>query len=178
MASTFSGYIATQLGNMADAERYYNLALAYLRETGMVAHRALLINNLSRLLAERGQPDALELCKNALNLRLRQGADQPIGLSHSTIALVYNRQNRPELAWQEAAKARLYFSRVEDPRGIGLASTQLGEALRMLGGRILSGDVSISADVRDLFEAARDVLDEALGIFGPGGGCQRTLAVS
>ncbi len=169
MASTFAGYIATQLGNMADAERYYNLALAYLRETGMVAHRALLINNLSRLLAERGQPDALELCKNALNLRLGLGADQPIGLSHSTMALIYNRRNQPELAWQEAAKARLYFSRVEDPRGIGLASIQLGEALRMLGGRVLAGDVSISADVRDLFEAARDVLDEALGIFGPGG---------
>ncbi|RMD58242.1 hypothetical protein D6833_13105, partial [Candidatus Parcubacteria bacterium] len=119
MAAAFAAYIATQLGRDRDGEQLYNLALAYLRETGMRAHRALVLNNLSRLLADQGKRDAVVMCQDALNLRLQLDADQNIGLSHSTLALVYNRLHQPEKAWREAAKARLYFSRVDYPRGVG-----------------------------------------------------------
>ena len=109
MANIAYGY--AQLGEYEEAIRFYSRALDYIRETGAHAHRATILNNMARAMAELGRPDALRIALDALNLRWQIGADDPIGLSHSTLALIYNRLDRPDRAWVEAAKAMILFQR-------------------------------------------------------------------
>jgi len=162
LANIAYGY--AQLRDLNEALRHYSRALHYIRETGAQAHRATILNNLSRILAELGRPEALTMALDALNLRWRIGAEDPIGLSHSTLALIYNRLNRPDRAWVEAAKAMVFFQRVNDPRGLGLAAIQLGEALRRLA---VMGRISRTFPMapEPLFRAAEEALSTALGIF-------------
>jgi tetratricopeptide (TPR) repeat protein len=162
LANIAYGY--AQLGEFEEAIRFYSQALDYIRETGAHAHRATILNNMARAMAELGRPDALRIAVDALNLRWQIGADAPIGLSHSTLALIYNRLDRPDRAWVEAAKAMMLFQRVGDPRGRGLAAIQLGEALRRLGVWARAGQ-TLPATSEELFEAAQRALGEALEIF-------------
>ena len=84
----------------------------------------------------------------------------PIAFSHNTLALIYNDRNRPEDAWPEAAKAVAYFRRAEEPRGLGLALVQLGEALRRIAGQARYKRV-LPADADSIYSAAEEVLKEA-----------------
>ncbi|WP_448595572.1 AAA family ATPase [Thermoflexus hugenholtzii] len=162
LANIAYGY--AQLGEFEEAIRFYSQALDYIRETGAHAHRATILNNMARAIAELGRSDALRIALDALSLRWQIGADAPIGLSHSTLALIYNRLDRPDRAWVEAAKAMMLFQRVGDPRGRGLAAIQLGEALRRLGVWARTGQ-TLPATSEELFEAAQRALGEALEIF-------------
>jgi hypothetical protein len=157
-------YGYTQLGHFRQAVEYFGKALSYIRETGADAHRALVLNNLSRALAELGRQRALRICQDGLELRKSLGADAPIGLSHSTLALIQNYQNNPDRAWIEAAKAVLLFQRIEYPRGRGLASIQLADALRRLAAQARAGR-ALPATPQELHRAAEDALNDALGIF-------------
>jgi len=162
LANIAYGY--AQLGEFEEAIRFHSQALDYIRETGAQAHRATILNNMARAMAELGRSDALRIALDALNLRWQIGADDPIGLSHSTLALIYNRLDRPDRAWVEAAKAMILFQRVGDPRGRGLAAIQLGEALRRLGLWARTGQ-TFPATAEELFEAAKRALGEAMEIF-------------
>jgi tetratricopeptide (TPR) repeat protein len=157
-------YGYTQLGYFREAVDYYSKAINYARETGARAHKATVLNNLSRALSEMGRQRALRICLDALELRQQLGADAPIGLSHSTLALIHNDQNNADRAWVEAAKAAIFFKRVDDPRGRGLANIQLGEALRRLAAESRYGR-ALPASQQELYRAAEEALNDALYIF-------------
>ncbi|GAB4579065.1 MAG: hypothetical protein Fur0022_18030 [Anaerolineales bacterium] len=158
-------YGYTQLGDFRNAVQCYSKSLGYIRETGALAHRATVLNNLSRALSEMGRRHRpVRICLDALQLRHLLGADQPIGLSHSTLALIYNDANNADRAWVEAAKARLFFNRINDARGIGLACIQLGEALRRMAGQSRLGR-ALPVSREELYREAEFALDEAIGIF-------------
>lgn len=160
-------YGYTQLGQFREAVEYYGLALNYVRGVGADAHRAMVLNNLSRALAEMGRQRALRICHDGLGIRQRLDYDGPIGLSHSTLALLYNYLGNPERAWVEAVKAVLLFKRVDYPRGRALASIQLGEALRQLAARGSEGR-ALPASQSELLRAAEEALSDAVSIFTKG----------
>lgn len=169
MAYNYMGYGEAQLRNFRKAAEYYGKALYYVRELGYDAHRAYVLNNLARVeseLGRRGRP--LRLCFDALNLRRKLGTDLPIALSYSTLALIYNDQNRPESAWKAAVKATAYARRVDDPRTLGLALKHLGEALRRLANQSTQLDRlgQIQVETPDMmYDAALDMLLEGKQLF-------------
>lgn len=175
MIYNYLGFGKAQVRHFRQAAKYYGKALYYVREVGYGAHRAYVLNNLARVeseLGRRGRP--LRLCFDALNLRRELGTDLPIALSYSTLALIYNDQNRPESAWKAAAKAVAYARRIEDSRTLGLALKHLGEALRRLANQSAHldrlGQIQIEAPDA-LYEAALDILLEGKQLFeeGPAG---------
>jgi tetratricopeptide (TPR) repeat protein len=159
------GYARAQLGEAEQAVADYSRALSYVHESGVRSHRAMTLNNLARVLSDLGRDhQALRLCLDALAMRKEIGADQPIGLSHSTLALILNDHNNPDRSWVEASKALVYFQRVGDTRGIGLADMQLCEGLRRMAAQANFGR-AFPATREELYSAAEEAADEALGIF-------------
>ncbi len=123
----------TSQGYYRQASRVYSEALRYLHDTDFLAQEAVTRNNLSRVLSEMGLIGrAIRICEDGLELREKLGAENPLAFSHNTLAVIYNNGSQPENAWLEAVKALLYFRKLEDQRGLGLALLQLGEALRRL----------------------------------------------
>jgi len=161
----WSGYGYTQLGRFSKASEVYGKALWYMRGAGFEAQRATTINNLSRTLSEMGRQRARRLCLDGLALRKEQGAEIPIAYSWNTLALIDNDWMRPDLAWIEAATALAYFRRTNDPRGLGLALNQLGEALRRLAYQTYKKQVLVTALPEDIFEEAERALQESIELF-------------
>jgi hypothetical protein len=148
---------------MRKAVEYYGLSLHYLRNTDVFSYRADVLNNLSRALTElgrRGDP----MCRDALNLRKKLGAETRIAYSYNTLALIYNELNRPEDAWPLAATALAYFRRSEEARGQGLALIQLSRSLSRLARRAES-DSPASPD--RLLSVADKLAREAHDLFAP-----------
>jgi tetratricopeptide (TPR) repeat protein len=160
------GYAYVNLGKLRESVDAYGKALYYIRETGALFHRANVLNNLSRALSDMGRERAVRVCQDGLELRRMLGADVPIAYSQNTLALILNDRNRPEEAWPEAAKAVAYFRRAEEPRGLGLALLQLGEALRRMVGPARHGRV-LPVDPDSIYSAAHDALEEAHSLFLP-----------
>ncbi len=159
------GYGYTQLGRFGKASEVYSQALWYMRGAGFEAQRATTINNLSRALSEMGRQRARRLCLDGLALRKEQGAEIPIALSWNTLALIDNDWMRPDVAWIEATTALAYFRRTNDPRGLGLALNQLGEALRRLAYQAYKKQVLVTARPEDIFEEAERALQESIELF-------------
>lgn len=159
------GYGYTQLGLVGPANKTYREALWYMRGTGFEAQRATTINNLSRALSDMGRQRARRLCLDGLALRKEQGAEIPIAYSWNTLALIDNDWIRPDLAWIEATTALAYFRRANDPRGLGLALNQLGEALRRLAYQMYKRQVLVTASPEDIFEEAERALQESIELF-------------
>lgn len=164
----YLGYGNAMLWRFRKAACYYGLALKYMRETEFVAQHATTLNNLSRPLSKMGRgARARRLCLDGLARRKQQGADIPIAMSMSTLALIDNDLRRPDRAWIEAATALAYFRRAEDLRGQGLALIHLGEALRRLAHEVRAGRVlPVPPDpVERIYDEAETALEQALGIF-------------
>lgn len=159
------GYGYTQLGLVGPANEAYRKALWYMRGAGFEAQRATTINNLSHTLSDMGRQRARRLCLDGLALRKEQGAEIPIALSWNTLALIDNDWIRPDLAWIEATTALAYFRRTADPRGLGLALNQLGEALRQLAYQAYKKQVLVTAPPEDIFEEAERALQESIELF-------------
>lgn len=171
----YIGYGYANQGNSSKAMDVYGKALRNMREVKFPHMEATTRNNLSRALSDRGHTRGRRLCLDALELRKKQGAEVPIAYSYNTLALIDNDHSRPDLAWVEAAIAVAYFRLAEDPRGLGLALLQLGEALRRLSKRKseayhLRGD---SPEV--VLEIAERAIDEAVNIFTTGDAAGETL---
>lgn len=162
----FMGFGLAGLRKYRKASAWYGRSLYYARELGAQAHHATVLNNLSRAQSEMGRTSrAVRLCLDGLKLRLDLGADLPIALSHTTLALIFNDQNRPEEAWREAAKAMAYARRIEDRRTLGLALIQLGEALRRLATPEIRFKRTGPETPEIIYDVAQEVLNEAHLIF-------------
>ncbi|MBN1995307.1 MAG: hypothetical protein JW953_21645 [Anaerolineae bacterium] len=159
----FLGYGHVTQGHYRQAGQYYATALRYLRDTGFWARQAITRNNLSRVLSEMGLINrAGRICRDALELREELGFENPIAFSHNTLAVIYNNGRQPENAWPEAARAVVYFRKLEDPRGLGLALTELCEALR----RLTTSKVPKVVDTpEELLDTAATAIAEAVEIF-------------
>ncbi|MEK7787362.1 MAG: hypothetical protein AAB658_18325, partial [Chloroflexota bacterium] len=156
------GYAHVTIGQFRQAVAAYANALPYLRESRFEVQQAVTSNNLARALSESGLPlRAARICRDALELHERLGAESYMAYAHNTLALIFNDALTPEEAWLEAAIAAAYFRRLGNARGIGLSLLQLGEALR----RLSTSDKTLPDTPVELQEAAEQVLQEALGIF-------------
>jgi hypothetical protein len=160
------GYGCVTQGRLRPAVKYYVRALYYIREVGVLSHRANVLNNLSRALSDMGRQRALRVCRDGLELRKQLGDEVQIAYSRNTLALIYNDRDQPEDAWVEAAQAVAYFRRAEEPRGLGLALLQLGEALRRMANKGRHKEIP-AAEAEQLYSVAEDLLNEAHGLFLP-----------
>lgn len=167
--SNILGYGYISVGRVHDAVTYYGRALAYVRGDegdNTHTHRAIVLNNLSRALADLGE-DSTAVCLDGLHLRLQEAAEIPLAYSYNTLALIHDRLREPTRAWDDAAKAVAYFRRAEFRRGLGLALLQLAGAMRHLAGEARSGETAIDQPAR-LCDIAEGLLREALDLFtGP-----------
>lgn len=92
---------------------------------------ATLKNNLARVMAELGATNvALSLCEDGIANNERLGLDYRVAMGYNTKALIYSLGHRDEQAYQLASQALAVFRQLGEPRGIGLALIQLGEACR------------------------------------------------
>lgn len=149
----------TGQGQFRKAAKAYTGGLRYFREAEIEGQLAITLNNLSRVLSELGrQTRAVRVCQDGLNHR---GDEAGLAYSYNTLALIYNKNLQPDNAWPEATKAVVYFRRLEDARGLGLALRQLGEALRRLA---FSSHPSVHSR-EELLNVAEDATLEALDIF-------------
>ncbi|MCS7009869.1 MAG: hypothetical protein NZL98_00690, partial [Anaerolineales bacterium] len=164
----YIGYGYANLGATRSAKDAYSRALRAMRDVDFPHMEATTRNNFSRVLSDRSHVRGRRLCLDGLKLRKEQGLEIPLAYSYNTLALIDNDHGRSDLAWMEAAIAVAYFRRANDPRGLGLALLQLGEALRRLANRRdeifqLRGD---SPEI--VFKAADRALSEAVRIFTTG----------
>jgi hypothetical protein len=167
LAYNVMGYGYTGLRHYYQAAEAYGRALYFARRSKVEVRQAQVLTNAARVESERGRRGrSLRLCLDALNLRRAFGADSLIGQSYSTLALIYNDQNRPNEAWRAAAKAVVYARRVEDERTLSLALRHLGEALRRLANQSLRerhplGSI-LSESPEAIYEAALGAIEEVL----------------
>lgn len=157
------GYIIK--GKIRQAVKYYNLSLYYIRSDKQVdAHRAVVLNNLSRALSNMGYASAAVVCQDGLNLRQQLGDEVPLAYSYNTMALIYDDWQHTIVAQNHAAKAIAYFRRASSERGLGLAYILSAEALRHISTRIQVGELAL-VESRQLLDASNDLLKQAEAIF-------------
>jgi hypothetical protein len=129
------------------------------------AEHANTLNNLSWALAESGDfDDALQRCKDGLDLRIELGAGYPIALSYNTLGLIETRNDQPHRARTNCERALAIFRELEMPRGIGMASTALSEAYRRMAA---VEEVYFPEEQVDLMRDAARYAKDAVAIFGP-----------
>jgi hypothetical protein len=128
----YNGYAYAQLVYFHLARDRYEKAKEILDETGHIALRAAVINNLSRMLGELGDLSiALSYCDDGLKLRETLGFESAIGLSLNNKSLIMTLNSRPTPAIEPAKEALRIFQRLGDLRGQVLASLQLAQAQRL-----------------------------------------------
>jgi hypothetical protein len=159
------GYGAVMAGKIRQSVKAYGLSLYYIREDPnlMRAHRATVLNNLSRALSELGHP-SVAVCLDGLKMRQQLADEVPLAYSYNTLALIYDNLGVSEDAPMLAAKAIAYFRRAEFPRGLGLGLLQLGESLRHVAKRAIVGE-SLLTKPENLYATADKLLTEANLIF-------------
>lgn len=159
------GYGHRVLGRMEDAVESYGLALNYVRDDVglMKAHRAAVLNNLSRALSELGW-HSTPVCLDGLRIRRELTEEVPLAQSYNTLALIYDDMGRYEDAPVLAAKALAYSRRAEAKRQVGLCLRQMAESLRHLAIRMQTGQL-MAATPDQLYTAANDLLREAHVLF-------------
>jgi hypothetical protein len=164
------GYGCVTIGKLKKSQHYYGRALMLMRSIEYRFQMATILNNLSRLLSDKGRARARRICLDALDLRKDVGELSPIAYSINTLALIDNDQLRPDLSWREAATALALFRFIGDRRGMGLAMIQLGEALR----RFVANEKKMSRLAPEtpnaIFDTAERALEEAVRIFTKGSG--------
>lgn len=159
------GYDYITSGNVRGAIEAYGRALAIIRgDKKMDAHRAVILNNLSRALSAAGWSNADVVCRDGLELRRKLADEVPLAYSYNTLALISDDWGQTTLSLQLVAKAVAYFRRTDSRRGLGLSLIQCGEALRHLAELAQNQETAI-APLDQLFTAARIVLSEAYDIF-------------
>jgi tetratricopeptide (TPR) repeat protein len=90
------GLIARRQSNYSLAIEYYETSLGFLKNLNMLQQYASVLNNLGNAYRLNGTPEkGLLYCKRALQIReqlFREGkaGQLPVGLSHSTLGLIYH----------------------------------------------------------------------------------------
>ena len=150
---------------MHEAVVNYGRALEYVRPERhkLQAHRATVLNNLSRALSELGW-NGIGVCHDGRDLRWEVAEEVPLASSYNTLALIYDDMGRYEDAPLLSAKAIAYCRRARESRQLGLSLRQMAESLRHLAERPRTGQrTGISADT--YFDIAEGLLREARSIF-------------
>lgn len=129
----YIGYAYATLNAFSEAKAAYQRADYILLRTppdNQVAH-AELKNNLARAMAELGATKiAQTLCDEGIRFSRNLGLEYRVALGLNTKALIYALDHQPEEAYRCVADALRIFRQLNEPRGIGLALIQVGEACR------------------------------------------------
>ncbi len=168
------GYLYRTMGRFQKAVDFYGEAVETwrqledeepddLRRDALRAQHANTLNNQAWARAEIGDfEDALFDVRDALKMRKELGPQAPVAFSENTLGLILTRQGDPRVAQVHCRRALATFQNLEQPRGIGLASTALAEALRRDSGAELRYGPEESAD---LLRQAEQHTIEAVDIF-------------
>ncbi len=171
----YTGYGYVIVGDTDKAIEHYDLALAYMHQVGDREDMATTLTNLSRALADAGRTSrARRICEEVVALRTKTGIPSLISVAQTTLAMLHNEENRPDLAWLEALMAVSHARRANDTRGLGLALIQLGQALRRL---MSSGTYVLPSQLEEIYTAAETLLKEALEIFTEGPAANEPMRV-
>ena len=166
-ATYFSlGYAEVSQGKFSKALESYQKSLRYLRRSRFEIMQVFCSFNLARVIAECGHSNrAIRICYDALEMLHDngRGGTHPFGLAENTLALIYNRMQRPDRSWREAAIAHACFLRSGHRRGIVLAKLQLGEALRRMADQYDSFRFwpALALDVLRLYDLSEKLLRSA-----------------
>jgi len=138
------GYYYRNLGRFRKAVEVYRRAVAQwrlleqgerdrLRRMALRAQHANTLNNLSWAVAEQGRlAEAAHFCEDALEMRVVLGPAAPVALSLNTYGLILVRDDKPHRARVMTSRALGIFRDLNYPRGVGLSSIALAEALRRM----------------------------------------------
>ncbi|MDW8069167.1 MAG: tetratricopeptide repeat protein [Anaerolineae bacterium] len=138
-----------------------------LRKAGLRAQHANTLNNLAWALAELGHfARATQVGEDALEMRVSLGPAAPVALSLNTLSMVLVRDDKPHRARVLSSRALAIFRDKGYPRGIGLASIALAEALRRMSAIPY---LYIPQEAVELLRQAIRYATEAVEIFDPQG---------
>lgn len=160
------GYAHVSSGDYRKAVKAYANSLKFWRKQKLNVTGALEAttrNNLSRALIEMGKRRSLRICRDGLALRIEEGDLLPIALSYNTLALIYNDLEQPQEALDNSARALAIANFVGDPRVVGLALLQVGEALRRVAAA--TNEARDANVTEELFREASRALEQAYEIF-------------
>lgn len=162
-AQNIIAYLYRSEGNYIKAVENYRKSLSFWREHKMETEHAKTLNDMSWCLAELGEFDtALTYCEDGLNLRRKLGYPFLVALSLNTLGLIETKNRQPERGRFRCEQALGIFRDLEQPRGIGLASHALAEALR----RMTSvSDLLTDEQINKNLELAEGYAKEAIQIF-------------
>ena len=168
------GYLCRILGWFHRAEENYRQAVAQwrtleqneedkLRRSALRAQHANTLNNRALALAELGRFEkAQTFCEDALNMRQELGSRAPVAFSLNTLGMILLRNDKPHQARVQCERALGFFRDLDQPRGIGLASTALAEAMRRMSG---IEHLYAPEEIADLLRRAAAHATDAVQIF-------------
>jgi tetratricopeptide (TPR) repeat protein len=126
-----SGYLYDRQTRPYRAIETYAKAVPLWQTIQLPVEEAATLNNRAFALAKIGLfHTAIPQAKDALRLREQLGPRVPVGLSINTLALIELAQNDLAGALRDARRALQIFTRLNSPRGLGLALIALAEAER------------------------------------------------
>lgn len=138
------GYCHRNMGRFRQAAKDYGQAVRRwrtledeeeddLRRMALRAQHANTLNNLSWVLAELGRfAQAVQVCEDALEMRLDLGPTAPAAFSLNTYGMILVRDGKPHRARVLSSRALGIFRDLEYPRGVGLCEIALAESLRRM----------------------------------------------
>lgn len=159
------GFAYVNQGNYHRAVIAYTASHKAMRELppASLTLKAMVRNNLSRPLVEMGKKRSLRICQDGLEIRIKEGALVPIALSYNTVALIYNDMRQPQEALDASIRALAIAQYVHDPRTIGLALLQVGEALRRIAENPIL--LTVQESPEDVYREGERALQQAYEIF-------------
>ncbi len=177
LAETYNvlGYVYRNMGLFRRAAEAYGRATRRwraledeeeddLRRQALRAQHANTLNNLGWALGELGHfAQAAQVCEDALEMRVDLGPAAPVAFTLNTYGMVLTRDDKPHRARVLCGRALAVFRDLGYPRGVGLASIALAEALRRMSAipYLYTPD-----DTAELLRQATRHATEAVEIFG------------
>ncbi|MBM4428756.1 MAG: tetratricopeptide repeat protein [Chloroflexi bacterium] len=138
------GYLYRTMGRYHRAIYEYQRALPLLRSLAeqekaetmrmaIEAQHANTLSNLSWALTWVGElQEALNTCRDALEMRERLGPRAPVAFTMTTMGLIQIMNDHPDRACVSCERALGIFRDLQQPRGVGLARIALAEAFRRM----------------------------------------------
>lgn len=159
------GYIYWQQGRNEVAIREFRKALWRFRQADIRDEMADTLTNLGFVYARWGRTtDAESMLQDAIALRTEFGLEFARGLSLNALGLTYVYDGFPLRGEKRCRQALDIFERLQQPRGIGLAHTALGLALRKQGDQWKEGTYT-QEEAQCHFEEAVKHLEQAEQVF-------------